>query len=136
MSSRTEQEDMDAGTSEQSPGLSSYQTHAKEGGSSGPQERVAPAKKGKVGPGPGDLQGQTESLSQTPGRVTWGHLKLPPEPPKRPESPLLAQYKDLRKITMVDRHKAQASRGQSWGGEQRTLTVNRVRGADSIREAA
>ena len=100
---------MDVDTSEQSPGLSSHQTHAKDGGSSGPQERVAPAEKGKVGPGPGDWQGQTESLSPTPGRVTGGHLQLSPKPPKRPESPLMAQYKGFRKTAVVDRYEAQAS---------------------------
>ena len=85
----------------------------KEGGNSGPQERIAPAKKSKVGPGPKDWQGKTESLSPTPGRVTGGHLQLSPEPPKRPESSLMAQYKDLRKTAVVDRHEAQTSRAQS-----------------------
>ena len=47
----------------------------------------------------------------------------------------MAQYKDLRKTAVVDRHEAQASRAQSRREEQRTITVNRVRG-DSVREAA
>ena len=88
-SSRTEQDDMDIGTSEQSLGLSSHQTHTKEGGSSDPQERVAPAEKSKVGPGSEDWQGKTESLGPTPGRVTGGHLQFSPEPPKRPKSPFV-----------------------------------------------
>ena len=47
----------------------------------------------------------------------------------------MAQYKDLRKTAPVDRHEVQASRAQSRREEQRTITVNRVRG-DSVREAA
>ena len=61
-SSRTEQGDMDVGTPEQSPGLCSYQTHVKEGGSSGSQGRVAQSEKGKASPDPGDLRWQTKSL--------------------------------------------------------------------------
>ena len=47
----------------------------------------------------------------------------------------MAQYKDLRKTAPVDRHEVQASRAQSRREEQRTITVNRVRG-DSVRESA
>ena len=47
----------------------------------------------------------------------------------------MAQYKDLRKTAVVDRHEAQVSWAQSRREEQRTITVNRVRG-DSVREAA
>ena len=46
----------------------------------------------------------------------------------------MAQYKDLRKTAVVDRHEAQASRAQSRRGEQRGIMVNRVRG-NSVREA-
>ena len=83
---------------------------------------------------PGDPPGFGLRLV-TQGGVTGGPLQLSHEPPKRPESPLMAQYKDLRKTAVVDRHEAQASRAQSRRGEQRAIAVNRVRG-DSIREAA
>ena len=47
----------------------------------------------------------------------------------------MAQYKDLRKTAVVDRHEAQAFRAQSRRGEQRAITVNQVRG-NSVMEAA
>ena len=94
---------MDVGTSEQGLGLSHQQTQAGEEGNSGPQAKIAPDKKSKVGPGPEAGQGKNENLSPAPGGVTGGHLQLSPEPPKRPKSPLMAQYKDLRKTALVDR---------------------------------
>ena len=97
--------------------------------------KAAPDVKGMTNPGPKGGQGRNESLSQTPGGVTGGHLLLSPKPPKRLESPLMAQYKDLRKTAAVDRHEVQASQAQSRREKQRTITLNRVRG-DSIREAA
>ena len=126
---------MDTGTSEPNSGLSYQQTQTGEGKTPGPQVEAAPDVKGMTNPRPKDGQGRNESLSPTPGGVAGGQLLLSPEPPKRPESPLVAQYKDLRKTAPVDRHEVQASRAQSRREEQRTITVNRVRG-DLVREAA
>ena len=132
---RSESEGMDTGTSEQNPGLGYQQTQTGEGKIPDPQVEAAPDVKDMTNPGPKDGQGRNESFSPTPGGVPGGQLLLSPKPPKRPESPLVAQYKDLRKTAPVDRHEVQASRAQSRRDEQRPSTVNRVRG-DSVREAA
>ena len=123
------------GTSEPNLDLSYQPTQTGEGKT--PSSRVGAAQdvKGMTNPRPKGGQGRNESLSPTPGGVTGGQLLLSPEPPKRPESPLVAQYKDLRKTAPVDRHEVQASRAQSRREEQRTITVNWVRG-DLVREAA
>ena len=126
---------MDTGTLELNSDLSYQTTQTGEGKTPGSQVGAAPDVKGMTNPGPKDGQGRNESLSPTSGGVARGQLLLSPEPPKRPESPLVAQYKDLRKTAPVDRHEVQTSWAQSRREKQRTITVNRVRG-DLVREAA
>ena len=125
---RSESEGMNTGTSEQNPGPGYQQTQIGEGKTPGPQVEAALDVKGMTNPGPKGGQGRNESLSPTPGGVAGGQLLLSPKPPKRLESPLVAQYKDLRKTAPVDRHEVQASQAQSRRKEQRTIIVNRVRG--------
>ena len=88
---RTESDEMDLDSSEQSQGQQTHQAHAGEDGNPSSNGRMATLEKGGQGPSPVNLHEQAENRGQSPVVAEGGHLQLSPDPP----SPLICQLTEV-----------------------------------------